>query len=218
MSNRLVLGISALLFMATVSVGNAETYNKQVPNEIDLKPNKTTEAVAMMLVATQLTAKDYLKTSFLPTELRDKFQGYQYSLQNKQTYHLEILKAEVLNGQDEGFVAEQEVEKAKKNKPLLGGLFKVVSANPFTPGIATLGSIGAFRAASITYNTAMETNHSEDATIVYISNQYIKSFEHRIINPKQTVQFLTFVPKGPSPKLHITFKNMETNQVLSFDE
>lgn len=205
---------------STTSTGNpSAVITTQAAATTATTSNPATAQIAVAPAV--LTGKDYIKTSFLPTELRGKYQGYQYSLQNKQPYHLEILQAEVLNGQDEAYVAQEEAQKAQGRKRLFGGLLKVASAVPFTGGLG-YGSIGAYRAAAITSNIASVAgntlDNSANYTTVNVSNQYLRSFNNKIINPNQTFQFLTLVPKGPSPKLRVTFRNLETNQILDFEE
>lgn len=235
-----LLALAFTLVLATPALANdtmttepsstepAQTYfdptqQAQPPAPAQAVPGTYTGAVNMMNIATPaaLTAKDVLKVSHQKGTNRGQYQGVELTLTNSQPFHVQIIHAEVLNGVDESIVAQEEAQRSQSKRRLVGGLLRGASSVPFMGGFGRgLGSVGAYQAAAIgshvAHTTAGVIENSPGGA--QYEGRYVRQVSSVIINPQQSWNFSTLVPKGQTPQLKMVFKNLETNQIFDLQQ
>jgi hypothetical protein len=138
------------------------------------------------------------------------------TLTNQTPDYLEVLQVEVINALDPQAVANEEAMASQRKRALGAGLLRIAaSAIPY----AGYGSWGAYQAAAIGSNVI-----SQSASMVGNSGPtgggVMAGYQQRVNNvlvmPKDKMQFQALVPKGQPAQLRVTFKNVQTNQIFSY--
>ena len=175
-----------------------------VSTAVDMSNPKT------MLSAVQIEAP-------VPNDLlKKKCHVVTIKLTNQTPEYLEVLQAEVINALDANAVATEEVQASQRRRALGSGLLRMAaSAIPY----AGYGSMAAWHAVNAGSNVAYHTANLVSSTgpdSAGVVNGLQQRINNLLINPKDSVQFQTLVAKNSPAQLRVTFKNVKTNEIYSY--
>jgi len=148
--------------------------------------------------------------------LKKKCHSVAITLTNKTTEYLEVLQVDVLNGLDANSVAAEEAQASQRRRSIGSGLMRMAaSAIPY----AGYGSMAAYQAVHIGSNVAyqganMMANSGDNTPGVVVGFQ--QRLNNVLVNPQDSIKFQTLVAKGTPAQLRVTFKNIKTNEIYSY--
>jgi hypothetical protein len=148
--------------------------------------------------------------------LKKKCHVVTIKLTNNTPEYLEVLQAEVINALDANTVAAEEVQASQRRRAIGSGLLRMAaSAIPY----AGYGSTAAWHAvnagSNVAYHTAnmvSSTGPDSPGTVAGLQQR----INNLLVNPKDSVQFQTLVAKSSPAQLRVTFKNLKTNEIFSY--